>query len=149
MASIVMYDSQFGSTEKIAKVIAGSIPGAKLLRVCEATVADLQGVTQLIVGSPTQGGRPTLALQNLMDKIPDDGLANVKVAAFDTRLQEKDQNLFLRLVMKIIGYAAAKIAKNLVSKGAVLLIPPEGFIVSGREGPLVDGELERAKKWIT
>jgi hypothetical protein len=25
--------------------------------------------------------------------------------------------------------------------------PPEGFIVKGREGPLKDGELERAAGW--
>ena len=31
--------------------------------------------------------------------------------------------------------------------GARLMVPPESFIVAGREGPLLGGELERAGNW--
>ena len=31
--------------------------------------------------------------------------------------------------------------------GGKLAAPPEGFIVLGTQGPLLDGELERAAKW--
>jgi hypothetical protein len=37
--------------------------------------------------------------------------------------------------------------KALVVKGGNLLAPPEGFVVLGVQGPLKDGELERAAGW--
>jgi len=45
------------------------------------------------------------------------------------------------------GYAAKPIADILVKKGGELFAPPEGFFVKGREGPLKDGELQRAAIW--
>jgi hypothetical protein len=34
-----------------------------------------------------------------------------------------------------------------VKKGGELVFPPEGFLVKKSEGPLKDGELERAAEW--
>jgi len=34
-----------------------------------------------------------------------------------------------------------------VKKGGRLVAEPEGFIVENKEGPLKQGELERANKW--
>jgi hypothetical protein len=49
--------------------------------------------------------------------------------------------------MGLIGYAAGRIASGLTSKGGRLIAKPEGFIVDGKEGPLKEGELERAAAW--
>ena len=48
---------------------------------------------------------------------------------------------------KRMGYADAVIAKLLVKKGGQLLEPTQGFFVEESEGPLEDGELERAAEW--
>jgi hypothetical protein len=45
------------------------------------------------------------------------------------------------------GYAANTIASTLKKKGGQLLVPPEGFLVTGEQGPLKEGELERAARW--
>jgi flavodoxin I len=45
------------------------------------------------------------------------------------------------------AYAAKHIADRLKKKGSQLIVPPEGFFVEGMEGPLVQGELERAADW--
>jgi flavodoxin I len=45
------------------------------------------------------------------------------------------------------SYAAGKIADSLKKKGATLMASPEGFFVKGKEGPLKEGELERAAGW--
>jgi len=148
MANLVIYDSQFGNTQKIAEAIAGSLPKARMIRAGEATPEDLKGVELLVVGSPTQGGRPMAATAEFLEKIPDEGLAGVKAAAFDTRFREADVSVPLKMLMKTIGYAAPKIAKRLEDKGAEMIRPPEGFIVTGKEGPLALGELDRAKKWL-
>jgi hypothetical protein len=50
-------------------------------------------------------------------------------------------------VVKTGGYAAKRIANQLKRAGGSLIAPPEGFYVEDTEGPLKDGELERAANW--
>ncbi|MBA7705071.1 hypothetical protein ES703_113895 [subsurface metagenome] len=70
------------------------------------------------------------------------------MAAFDTRISPTDVNSrFLNILVKLFGYAAKPIADKLERKGGELIISPEGFFVKGTEGPLKDGELERAVDW--
>ena len=147
MKKLVIYDSQYGNTQKVAEAVAKSISG-KLLCVSDTNTTDLTGVEILIVGSPTQGGQSTQNIQAFLGSIPGGFLKNVKVAAFDTRFSESKVNFALKILIKTIGYAAPKIAKLLEAKGGRLILHPEGFIVKGKEGPLDKGELERAKKWI-
>jgi flavodoxin I len=71
----------------------------------------------------------------------------MRVAAFDTRFESEDQGIGLRLLMSVIRYAAQRVAKDLAKKGGSLVAEPEGFIVENKEGPLKQGELERASKW--
>jgi hypothetical protein len=75
-------------------------------------------------------------------------LKGVQVAAFDTRMIiEEVNNKILTVMVSIFGYAAKPIADGLVKKGGTPSAPPEGFFVKGSEGPLKDGELERAAEW--
>ena len=53
----------------------------------------------------------------------------------------------LSTIVKIGGYAATSIANRLKKNGGNLRVPPEGFLVTGEEGPLKEGELERAADW--
>lgn len=145
MSNVVIYDSQFGNTAKIAQAIAQSLK-AKAILVSDVQQTDVEKADLLIVGSPTQGGRPTAVLQSFIDQLP--SLKNVKVAAFDTRFEEATQNFALKTLMKTIGYAAPKIAKSLAAKGGTLMAEPAGFIVTGKEGSLAEGELTRAKRWL-
>ena len=67
--------------------------------------------------------------------------------AFDTRISASDVGKGLRLLMKVGGYAAPHIANVLKKKGGNLVVPAEGFFVKDREGPLKEGERERAASW--
>jgi flavodoxin I len=137
---LLVYDSLYGSTEKVARTIGGEIKGeVKILRVSEATPPDLNGVDLLIIGSPTQGGRATKPVQDFLSSIPGNLLKGLNIAIFDTRLPNKLIGMF--------GYAAGKIAGSLKNSGGNLILPPEGFIVKGSKGPLKEGELERAADW--
>ena len=139
MKTLVVFDSTYGNTETVAKAIGGSFLGdVKVLRASEAAGA-VAGVDLLIAGAPTNGGRPTPAMVEFLDKIPSDGLKGIKVAAFDTRLTSRFATLF--------GYAAGKIAARLEEKGGQQLVPPEGFFVKKTKGPIAEGEIERAVKW--
>ncbi len=121
--------------------------GTRIERATSLTPADLEGLDLLVVGSPTQGGRPLPSVTKLLRSAGPDVLRSARVAAFDTRLAIGERGFGLRLLMKTIGYAAPKIAKALEAKGGRLTVPPEGFLVEGKEGPLKPGELERAAAW--
>jgi flavodoxin len=136
---LVVYDTTYGNTEKLAKAIGAAVGGAKVTRIAEASPAALGEAELLIVASPTVGGRPTEAMSGFLHGIPAGSLANVKVAAVDTRLKAK--------WVKIFGYAAEKIAARLAKCGGTPIAPPEGFFVGAAKGPLADQELERAATW--
>ena len=153
MKALTIYDSFFGNTEQIAQAIGnalGNQEDVEILRVGNVKPEQLTGLTLLIVGSPTRGFRPTPAISNLLKRIPRNGLDGVKVAAFDTRfsMDEIESSVFiLRILVNVFGYAAKPISDRLKKKGGELIIPPEGFFVKGTEGPLKEGELERAADW--
>jgi len=151
MKVLIVYDSVFGNTEKIAQEIVnslGSKENVETLRVSDVKPEQLIGLELLIVGSPTRVFKPTKAIMNFLNKIPLNALKGVKVAAFDTRIFTADVNSrFLNILVKLFGYAAKPIAYKLEKKGGSLIIPPEGFFVKDSEGPLKDGERERAADW--
>ncbi len=151
MNILIVYDSVFGNTEKVARALGaalGTQGNAETLPAGQATAEKMRGLDLLVVGSPTRGLRPTEAISKLLNALPKDHLAGVQVAAFDTRLAlDKIDSAFVRLLVSKGGYAADTIAKILKKKGGNLLAPPEGFLVIGEQGPLVDGEIERAAQW--
>ena len=110
-----------------------------MVRVSEANPAELESIDLLIVGSPTQGGRPTSAIQDFLNKVSETAIKGINVAVFDTRFSTR--------LVGIFGYAAGKIAGSLKTKVGTLILSPEGFFVKGKEGPLKEGELERAASW--
>ena len=110
-----------------------------MVRVGEVNSSELKTIDLLIVGSPTQGGKPTPTIQDFLEKISESAIKGINVAAFDTRFSTRWVGVF--------GYAAGKIASNLKGKGGSLVASPEGFFVKGTEGPLKEGELEHAASW--
>jgi flavodoxin len=140
MKALVVYDSQYGNTEQIARAIAGAVGAeAKVPRFGVLAAGELGSYDLLIVGSPTQEGKPVPTIKTLLEAIPPGSLKNTRVAAFDTRSWMK--------WVKILGFAAPRIADVLKLKGGSLIAPPEGFLVKTTKGPLVEGELERAAAW--
>lgn len=148
MKKIVIYDSLYGNTEKVARAMGNVWKNeVKVLRINDVSSSVLKGVDLLIVGSPTHGGRPTPLIANFLSRIPSGSLKGVKVAAFDTRFAPEDHGIGLRILMRVIRFAAERIGKTLISKGGEQAAKPEGFIVRDKEGPLKEGELERAAVW--
>lgn len=152
MKATVVFDSQFGNTEQVARAIGEALGGSaevEILHVTEATPERLAAADLLVVGSPTQRFTATPATTNLLKGIPNDGLRGVKVAAFDTRFPESqiERIRILAFFVKLFGYAAEPILKRLENKGGQAVAAPEGFYVGETEGPLLDGELDRAAAW--
>jgi flavodoxin len=145
MNTFVIYDSQFGNTEQIAKAIVGTLHTfgqAQAVRVDPAHPLELQGVDLLILGCPTQGFRPTPAMLSFLGTISNTTLSGLAVACFDTRFRGR-----------LWKHSAAQhIAGQLHTMGVEPLLPPESFFVKfTREGkgPLLAGEVERAASWAS
>lgn len=146
MKCIVVYDSTYGNTEKIAIAIAKAL-GSKAIKANGAYSGDLDGQDIVFIGSPTHGGRPTEKIIQFMESIPAGKYPNLRAAVFDTRVKYEEQNFALKILLRIIGYASPKIADALKKKGIEIIEPNGGFYVNSKEGPLASSELERAIKW--
>jgi hypothetical protein len=157
MNAIVIYESVYGNTRDVANAIATGLGGATVVSVADAgTVAP--GSDLIVVGGPTHiHGMTTSRSRHAavdgthteVERGVSDGpgvrewlhelgrLDGVRAAAFDTRA--KGRKL-------LTGAASNGIARRLRDHGCDV-IDTASFIVTGTEGPLQDGELERAQAW--
>ena len=135
MSTLVLYDSKFGNTQTLARVIAEELD-ARAVDAAEPLALD--GVDLLVVGGPTQMHTVSKRLAERLDGLRPGELAQRDVAAFDTRFRRNPL---------LTGSAAKGIAKKLARRGGRLVAAPESFFVADTEGPLEQGEVERATLW--
>jgi flavodoxin len=129
MEALIIYDSNFGNTKKIADELTSAFgSSAKAKSVKDFKKEDLSGKNLLIVGSPINAWRPTKNIIEFLENLNPMLMKEIKTAAFDTRVKSF-----------ISGNAAKKIAKRLTNSGAEVVVEPMGFYVTGNEGPLVEG----------
>jgi len=142
MHTVIVFDSDYGNTREIVEAIAtdlrtaGPVDVAKVrTRAAAGTPSDMD---LLIVGSPTHMRRLSAPMRGYLQQLPAKSLAGVEAAAFDTRAQG----------WKLLtGAASGGIARQLQKHGAHLLVRPESFQVTAKEGPLADGEVAHAHTW--
>src|SRR3954451_1245333 len=158
MKALIVYESMFGNTEKVARAVAAGLADGMEVEVDEVSAAPAQ-VTDLVdlivVGGPTHAfslSRPSTradavtkgATQGERDIGIREWLTGLNgrphselVAAFDTRVDR---------VRRLPGSAAHKAAKLARHRG-FQIADVESFYVSDIDGPLLPGELERATAW--
>jgi flavodoxin len=143
MNALIVYHSQFGNTRQVAEAIAEGLQGAGAVRTISAeqlAAADLQGVDLVVMGTPTHKMNLPDAVRPVFDQLPRRSLRGVPVAAFDTSYE---MSAFLARFT-----AAKRVDRELRKLGGKRLVLPETFHVQHHhEGPLCDGEIERAKTW--
>jgi flavodoxin len=142
MNSLVIYFSKFGNTKKVAEAIAETLKSEGPVRVIstdQLAASDLNEVDLVVVGSPTHRMNLPEAVRPVFETLPRRILRNVPVAAFDTSYK---MSAWLAR-----STAARKLDRRLRRLGGKRVVPPETFHVVEREGPLYDGEIERAKEW--
>ena len=95
----------------------------------------LMGVTKAYAGPTYFITRPTTGIKKIAD------LKGKTVAAFDTSY---------KMSWWLNHFTAAKrLMQKLCKLGGKSIAPPETFHVKEREGPLYDGEIERANRWAS
>jgi hypothetical protein len=163
MRAVVVYESVYGNTRAVAEAIAEGLAPVGVVEVQPVHRADALGVDLLVVGGPTHmhgmtsslsrrmavkageedeveiepGAREELGLRQWLRSVSGEGHA---AAAFDTRGDASP---------RLTGAASRGIARRLRGAGYRLVADPESFLVEDSEGPLAEGELERARRWGT
>lgn len=158
MRALVIVESTFGNTRAVAEAIAEGLATRADVQVrdADASPAELSAdVDLLVVGGPTHGfglsrigtrssgaaGREPhttagAGLREWLERLHP-ARAGVAAVAFDTRINSP----------KVPGSAARAARRRLARLGFDVARSPESFFVSGREGPLAPGELDRARSW--
>ena len=142
MNTLVVYFSKFGNTQKMAETIAAQCESkgpARAIYLDALTTKDLLDADLVIMGCPTHRMNLPEAVREKFETLPKRLIKGTPVAVFDTSYQ---MNGFLRQFT-----AAKKLAQKMRKLGGKRVIPPETFCVVGKEGPLVEGEIERAQEW--
>ena len=154
MRALVVVESSFGNTRAVADAVAEGLGDAEV-RSVETAPDELAGIDLLVVGGPThafgmsrdgtrveairQGAPGETGRPGIRDWLatlePPEGLA---VATFDTRVAK---------ARHLPGSAARAAARLLRRRRCVPVARPESFFVVDTSGPLVDGELARARDW--
>lgn len=141
MNTLIIYDSTFGNTAQLAQAMADRLGEHGTVRIAIANEAGLTGVIEidlLLVGGPTQRHGLSPTMKTLLEGFPRRSLQGKYAGAFDTRYHMSAWKS---------GSAAHGIASKLKRAGASIIVEPESFFVAEREGPLEEGELERAASW--
>ena len=170
MKASVVYESMFGNTRQVAEAIAAGIrevdPSARVTvaRADTAKPDEAAAAGLLVVGGPTHVLRmssPRSRQQGLQaaqkatgqphhDLEPGaagPGMREWLLALPPARPGRRAAAFDTRLPSRLAGGAARSAARELRKHGYQLAAKAEGFVVTGSEGPLRDGELDRARKW--
>lgn len=156
MEAIVVYESLWGNTEQVARAIAEGIGAdARALSTTQVAPADVADADLIVAGAPLLGfSLPTQAMRDgirtnpgTAPRPPDlsaplmrswlESVPNGSgcCAGFETRIWWSP------------GSAAKQIASALQGRGYRPIAEPGRFVVTGKFGPLKDGELDRARAW--
>jgi flavorubredoxin len=153
MLTVVIYDSSFGNTARIAQAIGHGAATLGEVRVLSA--GEVEGQADhpdlLFVGGPTQRHHMSPGLVAFLEALPRRSLQHVPAASFDTRY---------RMTAFLTGSAANDAAGRLRRAGCQLVAAPESFFMVKDVPPkgekrrhalegLETGELDRAEEMGT
>jgi Flavodoxin domain len=157
MQAIVVYESHWGSTAKIARAIAEGIgPEARALTTSEATPEIVAEADLVVAGSPVMAfGLPSEGMiANAAEDLKAPVAADVSQPSLRSWLEQlhpghgRAASFETRLRWSPLG-ATGAIDDRLRRAGFQPIAKPAKFVVTGPYGPLRDGEVERARAWGT
>lgn len=141
METLVVYDSNYGNTRRLAETMAEAITAhgtVRILGLQSVVPTDLGVVDLLIVGGPTQEHGLSPRMRQFTDALSASPDTRLIAATFDTRY---------RMPIAMSGSAARRIARRLKQRGIHVFVEPESFFVSRTGHDLESGEIERATAW--
>jgi hypothetical protein len=147
----------FGNTETIARAIGEGIEATMHVDVVEVGAAPdtvPAGVTLLVVGGPTHAfsmSWPTTrrdAAQRVTAVVSRDRGIREWLGGLPSTTSGTEATTFdTRVTTRVTGSAARAASRRLDRLGYPLVAAPVSFRVGDVSGPLVGGELDRAREW--
>ncbi|MBO0715507.1 MAG: hypothetical protein J2O39_07795 [Acidimicrobiales bacterium] len=169
MEVVIVYESLFGNTRRVAEAIASGAKEADPVAVVHTSTTsevgpeEVAGADVVIVGGPTHllgMSRPSSRRrafqpedkQRAAQASPAPGAAGPGVREWletlpMARPRRSAAAFDTRLSSPLAGGAARGIARQLRRHGYRLTAKPAGFVVEGAKGPLRAGDLDRARAW--
>jgi hypothetical protein len=156
MKAVVVYESHWGNTARVAQAIADGIgPETLVLATDEADVSAVSGADLLVAGAPVLGfGLPTERMEaavansgSMAPMPPDTTHPSLRAWLGDLPRGRGQGAAFETRVRWSPGGATGAIERSLERAGYPTSGTPGKFIVTGRYGPLRKGELDRARRW--
>jgi len=148
MKGIIVYDTSYGNTRKIAETISETLKESgietDLFHIKEVKKLNGKEYNFLALGSPTKFGTMSFAMKSFLGNVRSEEWVNKPFIAFDT---ENPENIEKARAENKEWSAAEKIADKLKEKNMNQLLPVLKAAVLGWKGPLVDGEIERTKDY--
>jgi len=141
MNVLIVYGTQYGTTEHIARRMGEALAPRHVVRVADVDAAlPLTGddVDLLLIGAPTQLHGWRLLVRPFLNTLREQAFVGVAAAAFDTRMDGPARGA---------GSAAGAIARRVKAAGCRLVAPPAGFLVAHVHGDPMPGEEDRAAAW--
>lgn len=141
MLPLILYESDRCNTAAIARVLYDEFTRTRptfLVKLEDMAYHIPVGVDLLVIGISTQEQRPTSCLERWIKALDPHEVRGLASVVFDTRSL---------LPGWLSGSAAREISRLLLAKGAQILEQPMSFFVAAGQRHLLDGELERARKW--
>ncbi|MBM5804700.1 MAG: hypothetical protein FJZ49_01280 [Candidatus Verstraetearchaeota archaeon] len=130
--AIVIYDTKFGNTEKIARALACGMEkqGVKVdcVKADEVDVDKLVEYDFLVIGGPTHAFGVSKPMKAFLEKLRSVDIKGKKAFAFDTKYKSW-----------LAGSAGKGIEKTLKGLGMSIVKPHSSAIIKGSEGPLEEG----------
>jgi len=130
--AIVIFDTVFGNTEKIARALASGMEKQGIevdcVKVDEVDVDKLVEYDFLAIGGPTHTFGISKPIKALLEKLKRVDIKGKKAFAFDTKYKSRWS-----------GSAGKGIGKTLKRRGMNIVKPHSSAIVTGSEGPLDEG----------
>ncbi len=138
--AIVVYDSNFGNTERIARALAAGLRDggidADTARVDGVEAGELAGYDFIAVGGPTHIISASKPMKEFLERLKTVDLRGLKGFSFDTR-NESRMNSRMWLMLE---NSAARVIEGALRKEKMDIVRPRrSAIVEGREGPLHEG----------
>jgi len=148
MKGIVVYDTSYGNTRKIAESIAETLRESgvevDLFDVKDVKKLSAKAYDFLVLGSPTRFGTMSFAIRGFLGKVKSEEWISKPFAAFDT---ENPENIERSRIEKKEWSAAEKISEKLRDKKMNQLLPVLKALVFGQKGPVKEGEIDRTKDY--
>jgi NAD(P)H dehydrogenase (quinone) len=146
---LVVYESKYGNTKRVAEAIIEEmkeIPGleASLLGRKDVNRKELPNYDAILIGSPNHMGNATHGILGFIGKVGKLKLEGKLVAVFDTY-----RGVYDRAKTPQFQVAMKKMENHLVEKAPTmkLVTPGLSIMVQGKEGPITEGELPKAKEF--